>query len=708
MKRISRRKLIISAVALSILTAGIIGGRHLYINSPGYGLPYHARFTPDEEDGWTALGGAWEVVEGAMRNDANDRGAKLLTGSRNWKNYIVEADVQLLGEGSVGVLARVSEAEVGENSFKGYFLGVRTVDNSLVLGAFDFAYHEAARVILPDPVRPFRWYHVKLKVDGCQITAYASAEGMGEINTAPLNDPDCFRSGAIALRSNGTGGIWRNVRVAPVDSVAATAAGATAPTIPPPAATFRRAPPQATARHGRTQPAGDRAPSAPVHTIRSLLYLPPFGSPLASVRGSVVLIRPAVYVQDSTGGVEIQADSATTLKIGDEVEVTGEVDIEKFSPVIRKAGLRLLRESVPVSPVVLTANQVAEGQYDSRFVQVEGYLRTVSVGNDDAITMDLDAGAQSFRAILPPGRSRSLLRRLAQESRLRLRGVSVVDARFNKGADPFVILVRSAQDVEVVAGPPWWRPSTLILASLAGLTLIFIFNHLYLLAKHWRLREVADERERLANEIHDTLAQSFAGIGFQLQAIRNSLPHGAELLESQVDLAISMARTSHGEARRSIANLRPKSLGPTGLLPALRECAERMVKNGNVTVEAYGADGSRIVPPRIKDTLYLIGQEAIANSIRHAAPGAIRIRLQRTHESICLSVEDDGQGFIADSHYTGFGILGMRKRAESISATLTVKSAPESGTRVEVKAPIRSHLLFGLWQRPRLSAIRDR
>jgi signal transduction histidine kinase len=698
MKRISRRTLIISAMALSILTAGIIGGRHLYINSPGYGLPYYARFTPDVEDRWTALGGAWEIVEGAMRNDANDRGAKLLMGSPNWKDYIVEADVQLQGEGSVGVLARVSEAEVGENSFKGYFLGVRTIDNSLVLGAFEFAYHEVARVVLPDPVRPLRWYHVKLKVDGCQITAYASAQGMGEVQTAPLNDPDCFRSGVIALRSNGTGGIWRNVRVSQVDSLAtdAGAVGASQASLP-----------QVAAQRGGTQSAGDGAPSAPIQTIRYLSYLPPFGSPPASVRGSVILIRPAVYIQDSTGGVEVQFDNATTLKIGDEVEVTGEVDLDKFSPVIRRARFRLLREAVPVSPVVLTANQVAEAQYDSRFVQVEGYLRAISEGNDGAIALDLDAGAQSFRAILPPGRSRSLLQRLAQESRLRLRGVSVVDARFNKEANPFAILVRSPEDVEVLAGPPWWRPSTLILATLAGLTLIIILNYLYLLAIHWRLRAVADERERLANEIHDTLAQSFAGIGFQLQAIRNSLPHDAELLKSQVDLAISMARTSHGEARRSIANLRPISLGGASLLPALRECAVRMVNNGNLTVEAYGEDGGRTVPPRIKDTLYLIGQEAIANSIRHAAPDTIRIRLERTRGFIYLSIEDDGQGFIADSHCTGFGILGMRNRAESISAMLTVKSTPGSGTWVEVKAPVRSHILLGLWPRPRFSATRN-
>ena len=104
----------------------------------------------------------------------------------------MEGDLELLGTGSVGLLARVSEAEVGENSFKGYWAGVRTGDNSLVLGAYDFDYHEAAKVLLPGPVRPFRWYRVKLTVDGCHVTASASAAGMRELETAPLNAPDCF------------------------------------------------------------------------------------------------------------------------------------------------------------------------------------------------------------------------------------------------------------------------------------------------------------------------------------------------------------------------------------------------------------------------------------------------------------------------------------------------------------------------------------
>ena len=76
---------------------------------------------PNTDDHWTALGGVWEVVDGSMRNDSNDRGAKLLTGSPNWKDYVVEGDVQLLGIGSVGLLARVREAELGENSLKSVF-----------------------------------------------------------------------------------------------------------------------------------------------------------------------------------------------------------------------------------------------------------------------------------------------------------------------------------------------------------------------------------------------------------------------------------------------------------------------------------------------------------------------------------------------------------------------------------------------------------
>ncbi len=672
-----------AGAALSLLAAGL-GIRQWYISQPDYGIPYYANFKTDADDHWTALGGTFEVANGAMRNDSNDRGAKALTGSSHWKDYAVEGDVELLGSGSVGLLARVNEAELGENSYKGYWAGVRTGDNSLVVATFDFAYHEAAKVSMPDVVHPFRWYHVKLEVNGCMITASASGPGMREVKTSPVNDPECFRSGTIGLRSNGTGGVWRNVRVLRVGSAdvqqwsAADVVSAAEPS-----------PQKSTGR-----PMGEVIAVPPPQPVASLHLLSLVGSPVATVRGAVVLTRPALFVQDSTGGgVEVQTQGETPLKIGDEVEVTGEVNLERFSPVIRKAQVRQLSQAIPASPMILTANQIAAGQWDGRFIQVEGRLRTISTGKDSLIAMELDSGTQSFRAVLPAGRSRSHWQDLALESRVRLRGISVVDPRFNQAGEPFTVLVRSAEDVDVVAGPPWWRPSTLILAGLVALGLVFTLNHLYLLARHWRLQAVAEERERLAHEIHDTLAQSFAGIGFQLQAIRNRLPGGGGALEAQVEQAMQMARTSHEEARRSIATLQPVSLGQLALLPALRECAERLVKNGNLTVETYGEDCARAIPPRVKDAFFRIGQEAIANSIRHARPGTIRIGLERSRTSVSMAVEDDGEGFVATSDRAGFGLLGMRKRAESISATLVVKSAPGSGTRVEVKASVGSRFL---------------
>jgi signal transduction histidine kinase len=136
--------------------------------------------------------------------------------------------------------------------------------------------------------------------------------------------------------------------------------------------------------------------------------------------------------------------------------------------------------------------------------------------------------------------------------------------------------------------------------------------------KNWRLRAIAEERERLALQIHDTLAQSFAGIGYQLQAIRNTIPEGNEIFEQRVDLAMSMARNSHEEARRCIANLRPESLEQVVLLPALRGYAELMVKNGAVKIEVLPGSDGRGLPPRVRDALFRIGKEAIANAVRHA------------------------------------------------------------------------------------------
>jgi signal transduction histidine kinase len=691
------RRIIYTAITVSIVAAGVVGARLLNMRRPDYGLPLRVRFTPGAEENWTAFGGTWKAVNGSMRNDSNERGAKLLIGSEKWEDYTLEGNVQLLGQGDAGLVSRVSEAEIGVDSYRGYYAGVRTRDNTLVLGTVSDAYYGERSVPMPDPVRPFRWYHVRLKMEGCRIEASAWAAGTHASRTILAESEDCIRSGGVGLRSYSSGGVWRNIAILPKGSSPTVENEPNEQLPAPDEVAFQRSLLTAAVSRDPGDKTSAGTADSRVRPVSSLRYLSPGGSSLVTIRGSIVLNSPVIYVQDATGGAVIHPSGPSPLQIGDEVEATGEVNLDNFCPTIQNAQIRLLREASPVPPLVITVDQAAKGDYSGMFVQLDGYLRNVSSGKDDVLNLDFDAGAQSFRAILNAGRNRSRLERLAKGSLLRLRGICVVDTQFTKAVTPFVLIVRSVKDLDVVLGPPWWSPSTLLKASLTMIGLLFLVHYLFLQAKHWRLRAVMEERARLAHEIHDTLAQSFAGICFQLQAIRNSTPPHTPRLERQVDLAMDLARLSHEEARRSIASLRPESLGSTGLLPALRDVAERMLKNGNVRVEASIEGGNHTIPLRIKDTLFRIGQEAIANSIRHGNPSAIRIRLKHQRSSICLVVEDDGAGFVSGGDSGGFGLRGMRKRAESISATLRISSTPGSGTQVEVKAPMRSRIYAALW-----------
>lgn len=89
----------------------------------------------DRRDDWTAFGGTWEAADGVMRNNSDERGAKLMNGSTDWKNYSVEADVQLLGQyGDAGLILRARNEEEGVDAYNGYFAGLRDLDDSVILG----------------------------------------------------------------------------------------------------------------------------------------------------------------------------------------------------------------------------------------------------------------------------------------------------------------------------------------------------------------------------------------------------------------------------------------------------------------------------------------------------------------------------------------------------------------------------------------------
>jgi signal transduction histidine kinase len=257
--------------------------------------------------------------------------------------------------------------------------------------------------------------------------------------------------------------------------------------------------------------------------------------------------------------------------------------------------------------------------------------------------------------------------------------------------------MRSPEDVDVLAEPPWFSAGHLIAIAFGILLLALFANYFYTRVEHWRLRAVLEERERLAHEMHDTLAQSFAGIGFQLEAIRNGVPEALPTTHQQLNLATDLVRHSHEEARRSIATLRPESLESGDLLKALQTCARRMVEGGSVQILVDSSGEFRNIPLRITDTLFRIGQEAIANAVRHAHPSAITISLHFSKSSVSMLIADDGVGFAQSGSLSGFGLRGMRKRAASISAKFEIMSEADKGTQVRVDALLPPRITFASW-----------
>jgi signal transduction histidine kinase len=209
------------------------------------------------------------------------------------------------------------------------------------------------------------------------------------------------------------------------------------------------------------------------------------------------------------------------------------------------------------------------------------------------------------------------------------------------------------------------------------------------LAKRARESAVLEERNRLASEIHDSLAQSFAGISMQLSAAGRAMLKKSKDAQQHVERANELARFGLSEARRSALSLRSNIIEESGLIEALRKLAERSSIPGLITCsfQASRVD-EKALSPQIQQDLLRIGQEAISNALRHAQPTEIRVSLRVNPRSLVLKVTDNGSGLAKArlvSGGQGFGFANMRERAKNLGATLDIRSKPGDGTSVIVR-----------------------
>ncbi|WP_263357077.1 family 16 glycoside hydrolase [Acidicapsa ligni] len=432
-------------------------------------------------DEWKAYGGSWNIADGAIHSNSYERGAKLLAGSKNWDNYTLNADMRFDGVAAdMGVIIRSNDESRGVDSYNGYFIGLRSLDGTLMIGHSNYAWGEARPVLVPGGVHPSIWYRMRVTAYGCNIAV--SAQNLTTNQTAWLafQERSCVKSGRIGLRSLNANAMWRNISVTP-------------------------------------------------------------------------------------------------------------------------------------------------------------------------------AGWNDYQA-------------LRQH-------------------------VDSVEQLVILDGPPWWTPWHVGMLFAAALALALLTQLIYFRVQQWKAFTITRERERLAHEIHDTMAQSFAGVGYQIQGIRRSVVRDdlqdTRHIADQLSVAYQLVRRCHEEASRTIAMLSSSSpLAQENLLGALANTA-RKIAGDQIKTNTELIGSSTPLNLRLADALLHIGQEAIANAVGHSDPTVLTITLTFEKDDVELTLRDNGQGFDYCPATAGFGILGMQKRARDILGTFNIMSMPGQGTVVSVRARLQ-------------------
>ena len=450
-------------------------------------VPFHAyELQPQKAGEWTKFGGSWEFTDGAVKSNSYERGAKLLAGSKYWSNYTVNADIWFQGPAAdMGVVIRTNDESVGVDAYNGYFVGLRSLDGTLVMGRANYSWLEVLPVSMPGGIRPFTWYRLRITAYGCNIGASVTNLATQQEAWIAFEEHFCVKSGRFGLRTLNANAEWRNISVEP----------------------------------------------ATWNDYRQLQ-------------------QRAAYVQH---------------------------------PII-------------------------------------------------------------------------------------------------------------------VDGPPWWTPWHVGMLFVGALTAALLCQLAYFRFTNWKANTINRERERLAHEIHDTMAQGFAGIGYQIQGIRTSIVRGESLdsvsITDQLNVAYQLVRSCHEEASRTIALLGLASPQiQRDLLGALADVARKAARNKIETIAELQGDPIPL-NLRVADAFLHIGREAIANALNHGHPTILKIQLKFEDESVDLVIEDNGSGFNYSKEAEGFGILGMQKRAHGIGSVMHISSAPGQGTQVRVSAALQDSRLL--------------
>jgi signal transduction histidine kinase len=229
----------------------------------------------------------------------------------------------------------------------------------------------------------------------------------------------------------------------------------------------------------------------------------------------------------------------------------------------------------------------------------------------------------------------------------------------------------------------WWRVALIEAVARQAALALHQSRLIDLIRREERRKAVLEERNRLARDIHDNMAQGFAAILMQLQGAQRE---GAGLLPvavaSSIEIAVDLSRTHLTEARRSVGALRPIVGQGEDIATALKRLADMGQRTAKTPIDLVVDELPRL-GDAVEREVIGIAQEALTNAVRHARARRITITASAVQSvGLRLSVADDGRGIARDGSTSGFGMTSMQERAERIGASLTIVTAPRNGTEV--------------------------
>ena len=196
-----------------------------------------------------------------------------------------------------------------------------------------------------------------------------------------------------------------------------------------------------------------------------------------------------------------------------------------------------------------------------------------------------------------------------------------------------------------------------------------------------------EERRAISRELHDEVGQSLSALIVEAGNTAASLPEGAEGARSNLESMRSIARRCLDAVRNMSLLLRPSMLDDFGLVPALEWQAREVQKRSGLRLTVEADDEAGEVPDEHRTCIYRLAQETLHNITKHAHAKSVHVTLVRVAGAVCLTVQDDGQGFDA-GRTRGLGLLGMRERVARLHGSFDIDSNPGKGTRVTVTLPL--------------------